>query len=214
MTLPLALIPWIEQRFLLADGSPNAGGSIETYASNLTTPQATYTGPDIAIDPANPTTITLDADGRPPDPIFLAPTGYGFKVYDADGVQLYSITGVEDPGAVAFATLANTLAEGSRDQVSGYVIDNDDNTVTVLPAASPDPCLIFLPAAADRTFPLTIISKATAVVVRITRDGTDTLNGQSANLDLDPGVSPAYSGVTLLSDGVSDWLVSAYWVSA
>lgn len=214
MTLPLALIPWIEQRFLLADGSPNAGGFVKTYEAGTTTPLETYTGSDPSIDPANPTTITLDPDGRPPDPIFLLPQGYKFVVEDADAAELYTIDNIEDPGSVAFDQLANTLAEGSRDQVSGYVIDNADNTVTVLPAASPDPCLIFLPAAADRTFPLTIISKATAVVVRITRDGTDTINGASANIDLDPGVSPTYSGVTLLSDGVSDWLVSAYWVSA
>lgn len=210
MALPLALVPWVELRFLLADGAPNAGGFVKTYVAGTTTPLETYTGSDVDTDPANPTTIELDADGRPPDPIFLLPRGYKFIVEDADNVELYSIDNIEDVGATAFATLGQVLADGARDRTDGYVITDADNTITVLPAASPDPCEIFLPAAADRGLPLTVINVGT-VDVALTPDGSDTINGASGALTIPAGTTPVFAGATLNADGVSNWLLSAYW---
>ena len=57
---------------------------IQTFVANSMTPQATYADVDLTV--ANPTTIDLDAAGRPPDPIYLLPTGYKLIVLDAANV--------------------------------------------------------------------------------------------------------------------------------
>ena len=210
MALPLALLPWIELRFLKADGSVNANGTVETYEAGTSTPLETYVGTDPDVDAANPTTIDLDSDGRPPDPIFLLPRGYKFKVYDEDAALLYTIDDIEDVGAVAFATLANVLAEGARGEGDGYVITDEDNTVTFI-TASGQPCEVTLQLAADRGLPLTLINIGDGDLT-VVRDGSDTFNGaQVGPLVIPAGTAPLYSGVTLNSDGTSIYFISALW---
>lgn len=77
----------IGAQFFSFGGLPLNGGFLYTYAAGSTTPQATYTTNAGSIANANP--ITLAADGRPPQQIWL--TGgqsYKFVLTDATGVQL------------------------------------------------------------------------------------------------------------------------------
>jgi len=51
-------------QFFKNDGTPNAGGTVETYVAGSSTPLATYQDSGLVTPHANP--ITLDAYGRPP----------------------------------------------------------------------------------------------------------------------------------------------------
>lgn len=48
--------------YLLANGQPAAGGSLETYETDLSTPKVTFSDPELTVP--NPTSITLDSAGR------------------------------------------------------------------------------------------------------------------------------------------------------
>lgn len=210
MALPLALLPWIELRFLKPDGSVNANGTVETYEAGTAISLETYTGTDPDVDAANPTTIDLDSDGRPPDPIFLLPRGYKFIVRDEDGAELYTIDNIEDVGAVAFATLANVLAEGARGEGDGYVITPDDNTVTFI-TASGQPCEVTLQLAAERGLPITLINIGDGDLTILVDTGNTFTGGQPGPMVIPPGTTPIYSGATLNSDGISSYFPASVW---
>src|SRR5690242_5793529 len=105
-TAPLPFLTWIELQFskLTADGYvPNSGGFVETLLAGTSTPKVTYTQNTTA-SAANPTIIELDADGRPPNDIFLF-GAYTINVYDSandpnnvGAVPLYSRVYVADVG--------------------------------------------------------------------------------------------------------------------
>lgn len=198
-------------QFFDANGVPLDSGELYTYEAGTDTPLALYT--DVSLDPvtaaSNP--VILQADGRPDTNLYMLPQGYKFVLKDQDGATIWTADNISDPAYVVFDTFANVAATGARDEVDGYVVTTDDNTVTMLPASSPNPCSVVLPAASTRGFPLTILNLSTTVDVLISPNGVDTINGQSGGLTLVAGTSPVFSGATLNSDGVSDWLLSAYW---
>lgn len=199
-------------QFFDANGDPLASGKLYSYEAGTSTPLPLYTDEDL--DPLNAASnpVVLNSSGRPATNLYMLPQGYKFILQDANSNVIWTADEISDPPYVVFDTLANVAAEGSRDVTDGYVIDEStDNTVTVLPDPTPDPCTVVLPAASDRGFPLTIINLSTSVDVAVSPAGSDTINGQSGDLTLAFGASPVFSGVTLNSDGISNWLMSAYW---
>lgn len=207
MTLPGALLPWVELRFMKLTAAglvPNAGGFVEFRETDLTTLQDTYS--DSTLQTLNPNPIELDADGRPPDPIYLLPNGYSVYVSDSDGDPLYDIPFVEDVGSAFLATQANVQTEGTDATSSPYTVVAADNLVTV--SSATNPFVVQLPAAADRGTPL-IIKNLSAVSVRVTPDGAETIETIAAYFTVGSASSPTFPTITLLSDGVSNWVIAS-----
>lgn len=211
MALPGSPLIHPRIQFFDTNGDPLSGGKLWSYAAGTTTPQPLYTDADL--DPIHAATnpVILNAYGAPATNLYMSPTGYKFELTTALDVVLWTADEIEDPPYVVFDTLANVMATGARDTTDGYVILATDNTVTVLPNPTPNPCQVVLPAAVGRGFPLTIINKGLAVPVVVTPSGSDTISGLLGGLTLPAGVAPVHSGVTLHSDGVSDWLLASFW---
>jgi hypothetical protein len=201
---PAGLIPWIEMRFLDADGAPLAGGFVSSFAAGTTTPLATYTDVDLTVE--NPVIIELDANGRPPDPIYLQPTGYKFVVTDADSVEQYTIDDVEDVGQVFSETFGVVLSEGGKEVVSGYTVLSTDRFVTVDSTGGASPCVINLLAAADATQPVAIKNMGT-VALAVTPNGADTIEGIASAFAVAAAATPNFPTIELVPDGVSAWLI-------
>jgi hypothetical protein len=204
---PGALIPWIEQRFLDADGAPLIGGKVWTYAAGTSTPLATYTDVDLDPGSAHTNPIILDGEARPEDgPIFLAATGYKFVVMDADDVTQYTVDMIENVGQVFAGTFGNILAEGSKNVTSGYQVLTTDRLVTVDSTGGADPCVITLPAAADATQPV-CIKNLGSVVLAVTPSGTDTIDTQLGEYEVPVAANPVAPCIWLAPDGVSGWFI-------
>lgn len=71
---------------LLADGTPNVGGSVYTYQAGTVTPLTTYSDSALTAENTNP--IVLDANGQ--CDLWIAGP-YKVIVQDANGVQLYAV---------------------------------------------------------------------------------------------------------------------------
>ena len=212
MTLPLALSPWVEQRFLKIDADtgllvPNDGGFVLTQIAGTSTDLATYTNPTAPlVAHANP--IELDSDGRPPSPIYILPQGYKFIVKDSDSVTLYTIPLVEDVGATALDQQGTTQTDGTTATVSPYTVVADDNMVLVDSATNP--FIVQLPLAADRgTF--LVVKNLSAVTVKLRPQAGEEVEQQGASVDYDlPAITGALQPTaTLASDGVSNWWITA-----
>lgn len=82
-------------------GTPLAGGKLYTYIAGTTTPIATYSDPQGAIENLNP--IILDSSGRVPNQIrFLAGDSVKMHLTDANDVVIWTqdnLTGVNDVNA-------------------------------------------------------------------------------------------------------------------
>lgn len=209
--VPGGLVPFVELRFLkLTDEGlvPNAGGFLSFRETDLTTPKDTYSNSGLSVANTNP--IELDADGRPPDPIYLAPGGYSVYATDADAVALWDIPFVEDVGQT-FATSYGTTQATGTDSVSSLpysVIAATDNYVTIDSASAGNVILPLttarLATAAGRNgLPIYIVNESNSsgadVTVRTT--APDTL--QNGSMVTNQVVLPAVFGVTpLLPSGV------------
>jgi hypothetical protein len=217
MSLPLPLLPYLTPPYLKVTAAglvPNASGFVEFLVTGTSTPLATYADSDG--NTQNPNPIELNSDGWPDDPIYLQNTGYTVNLYDSDNdpadpgsVPYQSVTFVEDVGSLFAATMGNILAEGSKGvTTSPYVVTADDNLVTVDSATNP--FVVQLPAASTRKgptgngLPLTI-KCLTAISVRVTRAGSDTIDDGlwAGGSYVTVGNGPA--SITLISDGVSAW---------
>lgn len=206
MALPGAMVPWVELRFLkvTADGLvPNAGGFVEFRETDLTTPQDTYSNSGLTVPNDNP--IELDADGRPPNPIYLLPNGYSVFVSDSDSVLLYSIPFVEDVGSAFLSTQANTQTVGTTATSSPYSVATTDNLVAIDSATTP--FIVQLPAATRGT-QLIVKNLSASVSVRVTPDGSDTIEQIAAYYTVPAAVSPLFPTVILLPDGISNWWIA------
>lgn len=201
---PYGLLPWIELRFFRADGlTPNAFGTLLTYEAGTVTPLTTYSDQS---GTENPTTISLDAAGRPGTPIFLRPTGYKFVVRDVDEVVLYTIDDIEDTGSVFGNTLGTLQTEGSKDVTDGYIVLSTDRLITADTTGGPDPGTMTLCAAEDFTGIL-VIKNVGDVNLEISPDGSDTIESAADPQILPAGSAPAYPTIVLVSDGVSNWWI-------
>ncbi len=107
------------KRFVDESGNPLAGGKVYTYASDSSTPQATYTDPALTVGTENENPIILDDDGQ--CVMWMLPMTYRIELQDANGVvqEGYPIDGVPGsiwPGAIGAqvtttpAANANSLA--------------------------------------------------------------------------------------------------------
>ena len=206
--MPGGLLPWIELRFFDADGAVLSAGTLETYIAGTSTPAVTYTESDLNPLTANPTTITLDADGRPPDPIYLGQHGYKFIVKDALGATVYTFDEVQDVGAVWSATYGEQLTVGAKDEASGYTVVETDRLVTMDSTGGANPCVVTLPAAADFSASVTIKNMGT-IALAVTPNGSDTIDGLAAAYTVAASASPLFRSITLISDGVDAWWIVA-----
>jgi hypothetical protein len=197
--LPAGILPWIEMRFLDDDGAPLALGYLETYAAGTTTPLATYS--DVDLTTANETVIQLDAGGRPPDPIYLSPTGYKFIVKDADDVARYTYDNVEDVGQVFSQIIGVVLSEGGKEVVSGYTVLTTDRLVTVDSTGGPNPCVINLPAASE--------ANLGTVALAVTPNGADTIDTLASAYTVPVSATPVFPSIQMVPDGTSAWYILA-----
>lgn len=105
----------------LANGLPNSGGFIYTYAAGTTTPTVTYATNAGNVANANP--IVLGADGRPPNEIWLT-DGIAYKLVVADattapiaGATYDNIYGAQSSslsGSLATSTGASLIGGGTQ----------------------------------------------------------------------------------------------------
>ncbi len=203
------LLPWVESRFFLADGTPNAGGSVQFLAAGTDSAKATYA--EASLDPSteNDNPLRLDAEGRPESGgCFLTTGAYDVLVFDADDTQLYSYQGVEAVAETAVSQLGIILATGASEVSSGYTVLASDNLLTVDSTGGDSPCVINLPAATERVFPLTIKNLGD-IELAITPNGTDTIDTLAAPYTVDAAASPLFPSILIVSDGSSAWYVLA-----
>jgi hypothetical protein len=204
-TIPGVLIPWLEARFTDANGAPLAGGKILSYEAGTTTPKPLYTSAALNTPHANP--VVLDAAGRAK--MYMAPGGYKFVVTDALDVQQYTLDNIEDVGQTWFNELGTLLAQGAAAVTSGYeILADDDQLVTVDSTGGPDPCVVVLPAAAERGLPICVKNLGT-VVVDITPQTGETIDSVAGPYELPVAASPLFPSVWLVSDGVSGYVILA-----
>lgn len=196
-TIPAPIVPWIDRQFHDANGAPLVYGFVYTYEAGTSTPKATYSDSDLVTPLANP--VVLDGDGRAT--IYLSPGGYKFKVSDSDDVELYTIDNVCDVGQTLFANLGEYLQEGAKGEATDYQVVPSDSLVTV------DGGTVYLPAASERGFPLTIKNIGASPLI-VAADGSDTFE-TGVGLTLPAASSPDFPSVILASDGVSTWWILA-----
>ncbi len=203
---PGSLIPWVDLQFHDEDGNPLSLGSLETYVAGTMTPQETFT--DVDLTSANPTTIDLDAAGRPPDPIFLPPSGFKFIAKDADGNEQWTLDYIEDVGQVFASQFGILQTQGSSNVTTGFTQLTTDRFVTV--DSSAGAVTFNLLPAADFTQTL-VIKNLGANTIAVTPDGTDTLDGLNAAYTIPAASSPNYPSIELSSDGVSSvWIRASH----
>jgi hypothetical protein len=200
------LLPWVKPQFTDAAGNPVASGKLYSFVAGLATPQPTYSDVDLTIANTNP--LLLNAAGQSPTSIYLLPTGYKFRLDDANNVPLWTVDDVEDVGAVFAAGFGEALSQGGKNVTSGYTILPADRLVTVASTGGAAPCLVNLTPAADRTQPIVIKNLGT-VALSVVPNGSDTIEGVNAAYAVAAAASPQLPTVWLVSDGVSAWYIVA-----
>jgi hypothetical protein len=201
---PCAVLPNVDQQLCDANGQPVAGGKLYFYEANSSTPLAVYSDPDGDTAQTNP--VILDADGRPPDAIFIAAESYKTIFTDADDATIWTRTVYQDPGSV-FANHFGVLAsDGARDETSGYVVQLTDRLITMDGSGGANPCIVQLPAASDATQMLTI-KNVGSVALAVTPDGSDTIDTVAAAYTVPVEASPVFPTITIIPDGVSGWWI-------
>lgn len=204
--MPAALLPWIKPQFCDSEGNPVASGQLYSFIAGTDTPQPTYSDSDLTIANANPT--LLNAAGSPATSIYLLPTGYKFRLDDADDVTLFTVDDVSDVGAVFVATFGAALTAGAKAVVSSYTTVVTDRLVTVASTGGPDPCIINLLPASEATQPLAIKNIGT-VPVEVTVSGSDTLEGTTDAYAIPGATDTTQPSIWLASDAVSAWYILA-----
>jgi hypothetical protein len=140
----LTIAPWLTEAFFDTNGAPYASGTVETYEAGTSTPLATYS--DSAGLVANPTTITLNAAGRPQVSgvdvaMYCAAQAYKFVLKNSAGTIILTRDNIipsapvgagnlEVSGVVGEDVSANDclyLSDGSNSLVAGrwYKADAD-----------------------------------------------------------------------------------------
>lgn len=213
MTLPGALLPWVELRFLKlsSDGLlvSNAGGTVTFYEAGTTTKQDTYPTSDLDPMTPNDNPIGLDDDGRPGSMIYILPTGYRVLVKDSAGATVYDEDNVSDPAYSYFASLGQQFAQGSKGVSSGYTITPSDALVTV-DESSTDPAIVNLQTATAQTGQIAIQNVGSKPVA-ITPVSGETINGIAGPFTLPAAASPVFPTVVLWNDGTSAYFVASGW---
>ena len=204
--MPAGLLPWVKPQFCDAAGNPVASGQLYSFVAGTDTPQPTYSDVDLEVANANPT--LLNAAGQSATSIYLLPTGYKFRLDDADDVTLWTVDDVEDVGQVFAATFGTALTAGAKAVTSSYTTVATDRLVTVASSGGPDPCVINLLPASEATQPITIKNTGT-VAVAVTPSGSDALEGATEAYTLPGATDTTQPTIWLASDGVSAWYILA-----
>lgn len=151
--MPTRLFPPFYQ-FEDGNGRPLSGGTLEFYASGTSTPKSTFADAGQTIPNG---TITLNALGRSPVPIFASTGAYRVVLKDPNGV----VIGDDDPidGAAAEAQ-----APGAG--IRNLLTDGDFANVLTLTTAAADGQFI-----ADRWYALTQTANATVALQTLSISG-------------------------------------------
>jgi hypothetical protein len=204
--MPAGLLPWVKPQFTDAAGHPVASGQLYSFIAGTDTPQPTYSDVDLEVANANPT--LLNAAGQSATNLYLLPTGYKFRLDDAQDVPLWTVDFVEDVGAVAAAGAGVAATQGGKAVTSGYTVLATDRLITVASTGGASPCVINLLPAADATQALTIKNTGT-VALSIVPNGSDALEGVNAAYAVPAAAAPLQPAVHLAPDGVSAWYILA-----
>ena len=204
--MPAGLLPWVKPQFTTSAGNPVASGKLYSFVAGTDTPQPTYSDVDLEVANANPT--LLNGAGQSPTSLYLLPTGYKFRLDDANDVPLWTVDGVEDVGAVAAAGAGVAGTAGGKAVTSGYTVLATDRLVTVASTGGASPCVINLPAASVATQALTIKNTGT-VALSVTPNGSDSLEGVNSAYAVPAAAGVVQPTVWLAPDGVSAWYVLA-----
>jgi hypothetical protein len=168
--MPVSYTLLLHPRFrsLLADGSPNVGGKIYTYAAGTTTLATTYSDPELTTPNTNP--VVLDAAGQA-DIWFSG--SYKLIVQDANGVQLYSADNLYGFKSDLFCSFPEQDEDKliAWDNVDGK-LKNSTQTLTDVEHAVVG-YLTFLPAAEAA---LVAANAAAADALEAAQDATDAAN--------------------------------------
>jgi len=172
-----------------ADGTVNAGGSIEFFEPDqaYTTNKDTYTTKALSVANGNP--ITLDAAGKTPNQVFLD-GDYDCIVKDSSGTTLSTDANLNPTITVAMLPISSDTTLDST---------HDQNTVEVTGTTT----LTFSAASALGEGWTTVIKNVGSGVVTLTPDGTDTIEGTNASFTMEPDervvaqVNDAENGIIL-----------------
>ena len=141
-------------QYLTDSGDVNAGGTIETFETDLTTNKLTYSDPALTV--ANPFIIPLDAFGRPSVDVW-GDGAYGMVMKTALGVTIKTLNNIQSdspvvdqiPALVADQFLTNNgsillwsevIQVPDPTGLANYVLTSDgDNAVWTAPAVVPTP---------------------------------------------------------------------------
>lgn len=190
------LCPWLDEQLHDDNGDPLAGGFVEFFVSGTSTHKDTFSTSDLDPTGVNSNPVQLDSAGRPPVSIFLEAGGYDANIYDANMVLVNSITAFEDIGQTLLASFGQTNVSGARNVVSGYLVLDSDNLITVDGSGGPDPTIINLQAVVDRTQTL-VVKNVGSTGVSLVPNGTDTIELSLASYALAAASGPIFPTVTL-----------------
>ena len=204
--MPAGLLPWVKPQFTDAAGNPVASGKLYSFVAGTDTPQPTYSDVDLETANANPT--LLNAAGESPTNLYLLPTGYKFRLDDANDVPLWTVDDVEDVGAVAAAGAGVAGTQGGKAVTSGYTVLATDRLITVASTGGASPCVINLLPAADATQTLVIKNTGT-VALSVVPNGSDAIDSVNAAYAVPVAAAPLQPAITLAPDGVSAWYITA-----
>jgi hypothetical protein len=142
--------------------------------------------------------------------IFPPLGGYKVVLADANAVVVWTADDQENVAETFLGTQANIQSGGSKSVTSGYTIVPSDYLVTVNEPTT-NPAIINLPTATSRGAVLIVKNMSATITVALTPNGSDTIDSASGALTLGTNVSGQNfpSGVTLLSDGVSNWWIQS-----
>jgi hypothetical protein len=206
--MPAALLPWVKPQFSDAAGVPVASGQLYSFVAGTSTPQPTYSDVDLADAHANANPIQLNAAGESPTSIYLLPTGYKFRLDDADDVTLWTVDHVEDLGAAFAAGFGVGLTAGGKAVTSGYTVLDTDRLVTVASTGGASPCVINLLAVADATQTVAIKNTGT-IALSVVPAGSDTIDGSNTAVTVAAASGTPQPTIFLAPDGISAWYVIA-----
>jgi len=201
-----ALLPWVKPQFSDAAGTPVASGKLYSFLAGTSTPQPTYSDSGLTTANANP--IILNAAGQSTTTIYLLPTGYKFRLDDANNVTLWTVDQVEDVGAAFAASFGTSLTTGGKAVTSGYTVLTTDRLITVASTGGASPCVINLPAASSATQTIAIKNTGT-IALAVTPNGSDVIDGTNAAYTVTAASGVTQPTIFLAPDGVSAWYIVA-----
>lgn len=129
MAVKLGPLGSARPQFFDDQGNVLNGGKLHTYLAGTTTNQSTYTDSTGGVANSNP--ITLDADGRAPNGIWLSDgAAYKFVLKDSAGNTLWTedqVLGINDVSAVQDQWIASGLT-ATYVSASSFTVPGDETT--------------------------------------------------------------------------------------